>query len=100
VKYRRKPSTPETLREEIEISCAAIPVDALARLGSVYKKMMGTLKTCSGSIYVAAVPLCVYQIWIANKLFKQIYCTLKRVSIFEPLCIVAATTIIIYIYKL
>jgi hypothetical protein len=90
VVYGTKPQTLETLREEIETSCAAFPVDSWLRLlvhqsaeiRSVYKLMVGTLNTCSSSTCVAAIPFYVYQSWIANELFKQIFCTLKCVHIF------------------
>jgi hypothetical protein len=61
-------------------------VNQSAGLGSVCKLMVGTLNTCSSSTYVAAIPFCVYQVWVISELFKQIFCKLKYVYIFEPLC--------------
>jgi hypothetical protein len=49
---------------------------------SVYKLTAGTLKTSSSSTCVTAIHFFAYQIWITNKLFKQIFCTLMCVHIF------------------
>jgi hypothetical protein len=48
-----------------------------AEIISVYRLMVGTLNTCSSSARVKAISFCVYQLWIINKLFKQIFCMLK-----------------------
>lgn len=39
----------------------------------VYKLMVGTLNTCSGSASVAAISFCVYQIQMINILFQQTF---------------------------
>jgi hypothetical protein len=72
-------ATMETLREEIETS-RVITVDTLTKVARApdrlrqYKLMVCTLNTCSNSTCVAAIPFCVYRIWITNKLFKLIFC--------------------------
>jgi hypothetical protein len=88
--YRRKPPTLVRLREEIETSSGASPVDTLTAVARALvlptqkclKLMVGTLNTYSLSTCVAANPFCVNQIWNTNKLFKQILCNLKCVYVF------------------
>jgi hypothetical protein len=91
VVYCRKSLTLETLWEEIEMSCAAIPVDTLSMVACalVYQKKkclqadgghfehLFRFNTCRSHL-----TFCVYQIWIINTLLMQIFCTLRCVYIF------------------
>jgi hypothetical protein len=47
-------------------------VNESAEIRNLYELMTGTLDTCSSWTCVAAIPFCVYQIWVTDKLFKQI----------------------------
>jgi hypothetical protein len=44
--------------------------------------MVDTLNTCCSSTCVTAILFYVHQIWITNKVFKQIFCTSKCVYFF------------------
>jgi hypothetical protein len=78
----------EKLRVKLE-TWAAIPVDTLATAVRllVHSVHVDTLNTYSSSTCVADIPSCVYEIWIINQLFKQIFCKLKCEYIFGPLSI-------------
>jgi hypothetical protein len=54
----------------------------LCELTCVNKLIVGTLSTYSSSACAAAIPFCVYQIWMINILFQQTFCMLNCVYIF------------------
>lgn len=73
--YHRKPPTLETLREELANCRAALPVNALTKVGGAVvqrtqKLMVGTLSSYFSSTHGATIRLCVNQIWVTNILFK------------------------------
>jgi hypothetical protein len=72
VPYRRKPPTLEPLREEIERSCAAIPLDTSATVPRAPVRLTQKCLQANGGHFEHLFyfnPSCVYQISITNKLF-------------------------------
>jgi hypothetical protein len=86
VVYRRRRPTLGTLREETEMSCAAIVVDMLA---AVVRALTGRTEKCLQANYghfehlfhvqhvSKTINICVHQILFTNKLFKQIFCMMR-----------------------